>query len=529
MKNVFYSSQNKNDSRGRVLNNSLVGVKQFFEEVDVCIFTEGTYPYVKGGVSSVIHQIIENIPDTTFGIVYIGWDRNFDHQLAYNLNERVKWVFPVFLSDQIQNETFMGNVFNFFKNRPKMDMKYSDFIHNLKKSIGGNEKELRDLYMKYFNPLTRKLNIKDILNDKEFFNFLIAEFSDLNISLNDFFWMKKEFISLAIALLDKVYPKALVYHSHSSGYAGFAASMASIQNDVPFLLTEHSLYTQDVLESLDKSFATDGDLKKRAWELWFKNIGRLNYSRCSANTFLYDKISLNALEYGAFKDKITIIPNGVNYEKFKDVREAQSKRDEIRFKENHIWKIGFIGRVVPVKDVVSLIYVIAELIKLSPKLKFSVDLIGPTDEDQQYFKECKDLVQRLNLEKVILFKGVCNVFDYLPSIDLILLTSKSEAFPMVVLEGMASSIPLISTNVGSVHNILQKELLIQGQAVGEAGITVTIENPAQFAKKIIEVLGEKDNYIAYKKNGPMRIKHFFQLKQVVGSYQKLYRSMRELT
>ena len=39
---------------------------------DVGLLLEGTYPYVSGGVSSWVHQIITGFPDLTFAICFIG-------------------------------------------------------------------------------------------------------------------------------------------------------------------------------------------------------------------------------------------------------------------------------------------------------------------------------------------------------------------------------------------------------------------------------------------------------------------------
>ncbi len=39
--------------------------------LDICLLLEGTYPYVSGGVSTWVHQLIEGMKDVRFGIVFI--------------------------------------------------------------------------------------------------------------------------------------------------------------------------------------------------------------------------------------------------------------------------------------------------------------------------------------------------------------------------------------------------------------------------------------------------------------------------
>ena len=40
--------------------------------IDVGLLLEGTYPYVSGGVSSWVHEIISGLPELTFGAIFLG-------------------------------------------------------------------------------------------------------------------------------------------------------------------------------------------------------------------------------------------------------------------------------------------------------------------------------------------------------------------------------------------------------------------------------------------------------------------------
>ena len=41
------------------------------DSVDVMLFSEGTYPYVKGGVSSWILQLMKGLPEYSFGVCFV--------------------------------------------------------------------------------------------------------------------------------------------------------------------------------------------------------------------------------------------------------------------------------------------------------------------------------------------------------------------------------------------------------------------------------------------------------------------------
>ncbi|MBX7556032.1 DUF3492 domain-containing protein, partial [Streptomyces sp. tea 10] len=45
-----------------------------YEDVDVAIVMESTYPFLKGGVSAVVHDIVTGNPDLSYGIIHISWD-----------------------------------------------------------------------------------------------------------------------------------------------------------------------------------------------------------------------------------------------------------------------------------------------------------------------------------------------------------------------------------------------------------------------------------------------------------------------
>ena len=39
---------------------------------DITLLLEGTYPFVRGGVSGWVHQIIEGLPQFKFSLIFLG-------------------------------------------------------------------------------------------------------------------------------------------------------------------------------------------------------------------------------------------------------------------------------------------------------------------------------------------------------------------------------------------------------------------------------------------------------------------------
>ena len=60
-----------------------------YADVDVAIVMESTYPYLKGGVSAVVHDIVTHNPDLTYGIIHITWDSASPQEDLYGMPANV--------------------------------------------------------------------------------------------------------------------------------------------------------------------------------------------------------------------------------------------------------------------------------------------------------------------------------------------------------------------------------------------------------------------------------------------------------
>ena len=146
--------------------------------------------------------------------------------------------------------------------------------------------------------------------------------------------------------------------------------------------------------------------------------------------------------------------------------------------------IGAVLRVTPIKDVKTMIQAFAFAKKKVDRLKLWI--MGPCDEDEQYAKECFDLVEALNVKDVV-FTGRVDIRDYLGWMDFTILTSISEGQPLTILESYAAHKPVIATDVGNCRE------LIYGDKEGEkpAGILTHIMNLEEISEAMVE-LAEND-------------------------------------
>ena len=60
-------------------------------KTDITLLLEGTYPFVRGGVSGWVHQLIEGLPDFSFSLVYLGAERVANEEIRYRLPSNVRY------------------------------------------------------------------------------------------------------------------------------------------------------------------------------------------------------------------------------------------------------------------------------------------------------------------------------------------------------------------------------------------------------------------------------------------------------
>ena len=149
-------------------------------------------------------------------------------------------------------------------------------------------------------------------------------------------------------------------------------------------------------------------------------------------------------------------------------------------------------------------------------------IMGPTDEDEKYAKECFDLVETLGVKDVV-FTGRVNIKDYLGKMDFTLLTSISEGQPLTILESYAAHKPVIATDVGNCRE------LIYGSKddFGEAGILTHIMNIEEIANAMVRMAVYENDREHMGEAGYRRVNAFYRIEQMKAVYQEIYQGFAE--
>ena len=287
--------------------------------------------------------------------------------------------------------------------------------------------------------------------------------------------MRSIYLPLFLVLKSRI-PKADLYHCVATGYAGVLGSMAKYLYGCELLISEHGIYTREREEEIIKASWVAG-VYKNIWIEQFKKMSLLAYDQADIVTSLYARARQLQLELGCPAEKTRVTPNGIDVERLADL---PGKTEE----DKKMIHIGAVLRVTPIKDVKTMIQAFAFAKKKVDRLKLWI--MGPCDEDEQYAKECFDLVEALNVKDVV-FTGRVDIRDYLGRMDFTILTSISEGQPLTILESYAAHKPVIATDVGNCRE------LIYGDKEGEkpAGILTHIMNLEEISEAMVE-LAEND-------------------------------------
>jgi glycosyltransferase involved in cell wall biosynthesis len=497
------------------------------EEADICLLLEGTYPYVRGGVSSWVHQLIRGLPEHRFALVFVGANREFYPEMRYELPSNVCHLEVHFMSEPSKVAA------------PHERAGDDDWFASLE--------ELHSSLKTYHQPL----NLQDVATfikqvrareGEEAEEFLYSECAWAriidgyrtncpNMPFGEYFWNIRAMHAPLFILLNiaRQAPQSKIYHTISTGYAGFLGFLLRVLRRRPLLLTEHGIYTKErYIDLYQAEWIKEKELNlpmglyaeisylRRLWGHFFEGLGRLTYSACLQIITLYENNRLKQVEYGAEPKRTRVIPNGVNLERFVRLRDLRTQAVPP--------VLGLIGRVVPIKDIKTYIRAVGLAARQMPEIEGWI--VGPEDEEPRYAEECHALVANLGLENKIKFLGFQNIDDILPKIGLMTLSSISEGQPLVILEGYAAGVPVLSTDVGSCRE-LAEGYSEEDKALGHAGAIVPIANPAAMADAAVSLLRDEQRWYAAQKAAIARVERFYTEQTFLQNYRVLYRKVLE--
>ena len=488
---------------------------------DVGLLLEGTYPYVSGGVSSWVHQVINGFPELTFAICFLGSRKQDYGDKKFQLPPNV-----VHLEEHYLNEASgappispqRGNADMF-----ELNAELHDYFRDPAALAGRGAAVLAQMT----NELQGRMDRSQLLYTEASWNYITEQYQQrcTDPSFVDYFWTVRTMhtpIWVLSSIVEK-FPPVRCYHAVSTGYAGFLGALLKRRHGKSLILSEHGIYTKERRidlyaarwiadnRTLLQRDPTQSGYFRTMWIRFFEALGRMCYDASDQIIALYEANRLRQILDGAQAERTSNIANGIDVVKFGALR---------ALRPTAIPPIMcLIGRVVPIKDIKT--YIRATRIMASRQPDVQAWIAGPEEESPDYAAECHALVKSLGLENNVKFLGFQKLTDLLPQIGLVVLSSISEALPLVILEGYAAGVPTVTTDVGSCRQLVYG-LDDEDQLLGASGAVVGIADPQALAEAALHFLTDAAAWHAAAQAGITRVERYYTHPVMFGRYRQVY-------
>jgi glycosyltransferase involved in cell wall biosynthesis len=227
--------------------------------------------------------------------------------------------------------------------------------------------------------------------------------------------LKKEGFHLELIHANVVYP------------IGIIARLLSIRHKIPYIITEHWTCYHKVV------------LPRPSWIQQF--LTRLAANKASLILPVSEDLA-QAMRSSGIHAEMEVVYNVIDTSLF--VPGNPSVR-----KGNQLIHVSSLARLQ--KNPSLLFGAFAELLQWKPDLQLNII----SDGDFSLFQE---EIKQLNIEKQIVFHGTLEaqeIAQLLKGSDLFVLTSRFENLPCVLIESISAGVPIVSTNVGGIKEIVQ--------------------------------------------------------------------------
>ena len=269
---------------------------------------------------------------------------------------------------------------------------------------------------------------------------------------------------------------------HASAALSAKQILRSLSKELPIVTTLHG--TDITLIGKDKSF---------------KPVIEFAINNSDIVTSVSKSLKEDTLKNFKIKKEIKIIPNFIDSALYFPTGE-NDKAEKI------ITHVSNFRKVKKVDHVLRVFY------KVQKKINCSLNLIGDGPE----LKKIKELSKKLNIEKRVHFKKYSRkIHKELKNSTLFLLTSEKESFGLSALEAISSGVPVISTNVGGLTEIVVD---------GVTGFVSKLGDIKKMSDDCIKLLLDNDLYLRIRKNCVKHSKKY-SISKVVPQYIKIYNEL----
>lgn len=251
--------------------------------------------------------------------------------------------------------------------------------------------------------------------------------------------------------------------------------------------------------------------------------GRILPERDVRTLFLSDALVLVAPSQGSYlhrhegvgrrpwsRVREVVIPNGIPLPPVTSAEDRRGARAELALGEEDL-VVGIVARLSAVKAHEVLIEAVAKLAPTHPDLR----LVCVGDGERE--SELRAMVRGFGLADRVRFTGLRrDVTRLLPAFDIACLTSRFECAPLAVVEAMAAGVPVVTTDVGAVRDMVSD---------GVEGFVVPSGDPSSVADRIARLVADRELRLRLGAAGRARAELQFRIEDTAAGYERLLASL----
>ncbi len=214
-------------------------------------------------------------------------------------------------------------------------------------------------------------------------------------------------------------------------------------------------------------------------------------------------------------DKIQVIPLGFDLEKFH--LNVAIKRVETRSKYNltdNQTAIAIVGRLAPIKNHTFFLDVVEEILQAVNPCGVKFFIVGDGEQKEIIEERVTLINEKYESQPILMTSWIKDIPSFNAGMDIMCLTSKNEGTPVSLIEAQAAGVPIISTNVGGVKDI-----------VDEGNTGYIVESQSAFVEKLLFLIKNKEIREKMSQNGWSYVKDKFHYTRLVKDTEAYYRKL----
>lgn len=309
--------------------------------------------------------------------------------------------------------------------------------------------------------------------------------------------------------LDEIIPqiKPDILHAHSPALNGLAALRMAKKYNIP-LVYECRAFWEDA--AVDHGTTHEGSLRYRVTKALETHV----FKNADAVTTICEGLRTDIISRGVKAEKITVIPNAVDIEKFSYGEAAEpGLLDQLGLADKIV--LGFIGSFYAYEGLLLLLDALPTILKSQPQVRLLLVGGGPQQKlikakvEALGLRDYVILAGRVAHEQVQRYYNLVDIFVY-PRLSMRLTDLVT---PLKPLEAMAQGRLVVASDVGGHHELIRD---------GENGYLFKAGDPQALAQTVLQAIDQQEQWEKIRQSGRRYVEDERNWLRSVARYADIY-------